>query len=82
MQLSGRQVLHHGPHREARSQRCAHIVRAAVVPLVADRDVKHKLKAADRVQLGESDLRVSSECWDVTEIAPYFIVLMDASILN
>ncbi|EFJ49001.1 hypothetical protein VOLCADRAFT_80874 [Volvox carteri f. nagariensis] len=62
MLVSGRQVLGKGHHRAARSQRGAHVVRATAAPINVASDVKHKLKAADRVRLGESDLLVSACC--------------------
>ncbi|GLI63769.1 hypothetical protein VaNZ11_006844 [Volvox africanus] len=60
MLLTGRQVFDNGLRQASRSHRGAHVVRATALPLSSE--TKQRLKAADRVQLGESDLLVSACC--------------------
>ncbi|GIL87557.1 hypothetical protein Vretimale_14755 [Volvox reticuliferus] len=62
MVLSCRQVFDNGLRRASRSQRGAHVVRATTSPLTIQKESKQRLKAADRVRLGESDLLVSACC--------------------
>ncbi|GLC48801.1 hypothetical protein PLESTB_000149900 [Pleodorina starrii] len=62
MRLSGRPVLDNGLRRASLAQRAVHVVRATAAPVNTPSESKHKLKAADRVRLGESDLLVSACC--------------------